>query len=119
MPPFDQLFSPFKPGAKEATESEITHTPPASKDPRFYRPDQLASTSKPDPVELLESMCNDPGIGNSLEIHPGDGRNDWNDWSDLQPPKRVQYLYKFRSAFAVPQLDRIEAAQAEEFAGGE
>ena len=36
-----------------------------------------------------------------------------------QSPKRVQYLYEFRSAFAVPQLDRIEAAQAEEIAGGE
>ena len=31
--PFAQLFSPFKPGAKEATGSELTPMRPASKDP--------------------------------------------------------------------------------------
>ena len=35
--PIRELFSTFKPGAKEATGSEITLTPPAGKDPRFYR----------------------------------------------------------------------------------
>ena len=63
-------------------------------------------------------MCNDPGMGNSPWDPPKE-RPKRMERIRRQSPKRVQYLYAFRSAFAVPQLDRIEAAQAEEFAGGE
>jgi hypothetical protein len=53
--PFAQLFSPFKPVAKEATGSELTHTPPASKDPAN------SQASLPGSAQLgIERYCINP-----------------------------------------------------------
>jgi hypothetical protein len=51
--PFAQLFSPFKPGAKEATRYEITHHRKLHKDPKVLTGTAAQKKSKTPPYRLI------------------------------------------------------------------
>ena len=50
---FAQLFSPFKPDAKQATRSEITHHRKLHKDPKVWTGTAAQRKSKTPPYRLI------------------------------------------------------------------